>query len=56
MGVHSIPSFIKKQVDADIKPYIVAYHYKLDPDEVRCWDNEAIAKAYYAIVRMGVIK
>ena len=56
MGVHSIPKFIKKSVDSDVKPFMVAYHYKQDPDVVRSWDNESIARAYYALVKMGVLK
>ena len=56
MGVHNVPSFIKNAVDSDMKPYIVAYHFKLDPDVVRSWDNEAIAKAYYSLIRLKVIQ
>lgn len=54
--MHSVPNFIKKAVDADMKPYMVAYHFKLDPDVVRSWDNEAITRAFYALKQMGAIK
>lgn len=55
-GLQSIPPYLKKEVDSDTKPYVVAYHYKIDPDLVRSWDNESIVKAFYALVRIGVIK
>ena len=54
--MHSIPSSIRNEVDKDFKPYVVAYHFKLDPDVVKSWDNDAILKAFYTIKRMGVIK
>ena len=54
--MHSIPFSIREAVDSDTKPYVVAYHYGLDPDIVQSWDNEAIVKAFYALKKIGVIK
>ena len=51
-----MPASIRLKVEKNIKPYFVAYHYKLDPEEVLKWDNEAILKAFYALEKMGVIK
>lgn len=51
-----MPASIRSKVDGNLKPYVVAYHYKLDPEEVLMWDNEAVLKAFYALEKMGVLK
>lgn len=54
--MHNIPFSLRDEVERDLKPYTVAFHYKLDPDEVRSWDNDTILKALYALKKMGVLK
>lgn len=51
-----MPAPIRSKVERNLKPYVVAYHYKLNPEDVLMWDNEAVLKAFYALEKMGVIK
>ena len=51
-----MPASIRYKVDRNLKPYVVAYHYKMNPDDVLAWDNESILKAFYALEKMGAIK
>lgn len=51
-----MPASIRSKVDRNLKPYVVAYHYKINPEEVLCWDNDRVLKAFYALEKMGVIQ
>lgn len=55
-GVSQIPAFYMNKVRKNIWPYVVAYHYKLDPEEVKSWDNDSILEALASLKVMGVIK
>lgn len=55
-GVKSIPSFYTNRAKRFYWAHLVAYHYHLDPDIVKSWDNDAILEAVASLKIMGVVK
>lgn len=55
-GIKSIPAKYTQKVNQNVWPYVVAYHFGLDPDAVKGWDNDSILEALASLKIMGVIK
>lgn len=54
--IQQIPTSYTKRVSKNKWPYVVAYHFRLDPHEVMTWDNDSILEALASLKVLGVVK